>query len=278
MNCEQACLLIDDYLESRLSGYERHCLEEHLASCRGCVEEVRGRAAFDHAIWQALAASVQHQSLSPEASTRIVRAAQASTRQAIWSSHALLAVRMVATLATVVLVVAGILVLVDRVPSPVGPRKVTLLPVLQLALSELSPVTLAPTNQPTLPEQPVLDVEPADEPVLMLSTSDMRVEPKVLNPSQWFTITLALHSKLPQPVDGARIDLEVSGPPGIYRFPLSVEGPLPAPGVSILRVTPDQLAAICQKQYLISPTDMFEAPGLYTVRVTLHSPVYTPAQ
>lgn len=278
MKCEQACLLIDDYLESGLSRYERQRLEEHLASCSGCVEEVRDRSAFDHTIWQALAASVENQSLSPEASARIVRAAQASTRQGIWSNHALLAVQMVATLAVALLVVAGILVLLDRVPSPVGPRKVTLLPVLQLALSELSPVTLAPTNQPTLPEQPILDIEPFDQPVLMLNANDMRIEPNDLNPSEWFTITLVLRSELPQHVDRARLDLEVSGPQGVYRFPLSVEGPLPAPGVSILRVTPDQLATICQKQYLISPTDMFETPGIYTVRVTLHSPVYTSAQ
>ena len=278
MNCEQACLLIDEYLENGLSRYDRQRLEEHLASCPSCIEEVRGRSAFDHTIWQALAASVENQSLSPEASARIVRAAQASTRRGIWSSHALMAVRMMATLAVALLVVAGILVLVDRVPSPLGPRKITLLPVLQLALSELSPVTLAPTNQPTLPEEPKLDLEPIDQPVLMLNPNDMRIEPLDLSPNEWFTITLVLRSELPQPVDTARLDLEVSGPPGIYRFPLSVEGPLPTPGVSILRITPEQLASICQKQYLISPTDMFETPGIYTVRVTLHSPVYTSAQ
>jgi hypothetical protein len=278
MNCEHACLLIDDYLKGQLSRYERQRLEEHLAFCPGCVDEVRGRSAFDHTIWQALAASVENQSLSPEASDRIVRAAQASTRHGIWSSHALLAVRMVATLAVALLVVAGLFVLTDRVPSPMGTSKVTLLPVLQLALSELSPVTLAPTNQPTLPEKPVLDTEPVDQPVLSLKAGDLRIEPSDLSPSEWFTITLVLRSELPQPVDTAHLDLEVSGPPGNYRFPLTVEGPLPAPGVSVLRVTPDQLAALCEKQYLISPTDMFEIPGIYTVRVTLHSPVYTSAQ
>jgi hypothetical protein len=278
MKCEQACLLIDDYLESGLSRYERQRLEEHLAACPGCVEEVRDRSALDHTIWQALAASVDNQSLSPEASDRIVRAAQASARQGIWHTHALLAVRVVATLAIALLVVAGVLVLIDGVPSPMGHRKVILLPVLQLALSELSPVTLAPKNEPALPEQPVFDVKPVDEPLLMLDVSDMRFEPKHLNPSEWFTITLVLRSELPQSVDTARLDLEVSGPPGIYRFPLSVEGPFPAPGVSILRVTPDRLAAICQKRYLISPTEMFEAPGIYVVRVTLYSPAYASAQ
>jgi len=272
MNCEQANHLIDDYLENQLSRYERQRLETHLSSCRRCSEELRNRSAFEQAIWQALSTSVQHRSLSSEASVKLVRAVQNNNRQPDWSNYALLAFRAVATVATITLVLVGVLFLLDTVPAATSPRPVTLLPVIQLALSELSPGASSPANQPALPESDVLIVSPTDQPALNLASSDLRIEPYDLRPSERFTITVIVHSELSQPVDTARLDLEVSGPAGRYHFPLTVEGPLPAPGVSVLQVTPDNLDDLCQKQYLIPATEMFKKPGVYTVRVTLFNP------
>ena len=83
MNCELAVRLIDDYLEEGLGRPDRQRLERHLASCSSCAQQVRRHSAFEQALVQALSASVQHYSLSPEASQRIVQAAQNTSRQTI---------------------------------------------------------------------------------------------------------------------------------------------------------------------------------------------------
>jgi hypothetical protein len=57
-----------------------------------------------------------------------------------------------------------------------------------------------------------------------------------------------------------------------------MQGPLPASGVSVMQLTPESLDESCQRRYLISPTEMFKAQGVYTVRVTLFSPVLTAEQ
>jgi hypothetical protein len=278
MKCEQVRRLIDNYLENQLGQYDRRQLESHMASCSSCFEEFRRQSAIDRAIGQALNAAVQHQALSSEASARIVRQVQDTARPRVWPHHALLALRIMTTLVTAVLVVLGVFFLLERVPTPVGSRPITLLPVIQLALSELNPISMTPTNQPTLSESQSLSLSAGEQPALTLRKGGVRIEPPRLHPNDPFTITLILHNNLPEPVANARVDLEVSGPSGYYSFPLTVEGPLPAPGVSVLRVTPANLEAICEKQYLISPTEMFEAPGVYTVRVTLFSPVFAPRQ
>jgi Putative zinc-finger len=278
MNCEQAGHLFDDYLENELRRYDRQRLETHLASCPQCVAKLRSRSALDQAIRQALATSVQHRMPSPEASMRMIRAAQGNVRQAIWSNHVLLALRTMASLVAAALVFVGLFFLIQRIPAVMGISPATLLPLNQLALSERSPATLAPVSQLALPElQPITQYQ-ANQPALTISNSDLRLEPEELQPHGWFTLTLFLHSDLPQPVDIARFDLEISGPPGYYRFPLTLKGPLPAHGISIFQITPDHLADLCEKQYLISPVDIFKEPGKYAVRVTLFSPVLTPEQ
>jgi hypothetical protein len=93
-----------------------------------------------------------------------------------------------------------------------------------------------------------------------------------MQPGSTFTITALLHSELPQPLDAARVDLDISGPSGYYQFPLVIKGPLPAHGVSVLRVTSDALVGLCQEKYLISPAEIFRFPGDYMVRVILFSP------
>jgi hypothetical protein len=94
-----------------------------------------------------------------------------------------------------------------------------------------------------------------------------------MRPHVPFTMTVLLQSDLPQPLETVHLDLDISGPTGFYRFGLAVEGPLPAQGVSILRVTPELLAEPCEEQYLIAPTEVFSLPGVYTLRVTLSDPV-----
>jgi hypothetical protein len=273
MNCEQASHLLDGYLENELRRYDRQRLETHLASCSRCVEELHRRSSLDQAIGQTLAISVQHQTLSPEASMRMIRVAQDSVRRMIWSNHVLLTLKTMASLVAAALALVGLFFLMHRIPVSMGIRPATLLPVNQLALSEPHLVTLAPVSQPSLPELESVTQSPANQSALTLS-----IEPADLRPGDWFTITLFLHSDLAQAANTARFDLEVSGPPGHYRFPLAVKGPLPAHGVSILQITPAHLLALCEKRYLISPTEMFKQPGTYTVRVTLFNPVFTPDQ
>jgi hypothetical protein len=278
MNCDQACHLLDDYLGNELRRYDRQCLETHLASCPRCVEELRSRSSLDQAIRQTLAISVQRLALSADASTRMIRVAQDNAHRAIRSHHVLFALKTVASLAAAALALVGLLFLVRRIPDAIGVRPATLLPVNQLALSEPRPITLAPVSQPALPElQPVTESQ-ANQPALTLGQGDLRIEPSILYPSDWFTITLFLHSDLAQPAEIARFDLEISGPPGHFRFPLAVKGPLPAHGVSILQITPAHLASLCEKRYLISPAEIFNQPGAYTVRVTVFNSVSTPKQ
>lgn len=278
MNCEYARDLLDDYLDNQLGRYERQRLETHLASCSRCVKELHARSSFEQAIWQTLASSVRHQTLSPEASGQIVRAAQGSVRYGVWSNYALLTLRGAATLAMAALVLVGILFLLERAPEPIGTHPVTLPPVVRLALSELSLGNPDPTKQPTLGEIQPANLSPTNRPALSLTAGDLRIEPKALDPGERFTVTVIIHSELAQPVETARFDLEVTGPRGRYNFPLAVEGPLPAPGIAVVQVTPDNLDRLSQKQYLVSADDLFEAPGIYTVRVTLYSPVLAPRQ
>ena len=117
-----------------------------------------------------------------------------------------------------------------------------------------------------------------DHPAPILRASDLWVEPQHLHPREWFTITVVLHSELSQPVSNARLDLDISGPSGHYSFPLSIQGLLPTPGVSAFQVTPDQLADSCEKRYLIAPTELFRAPGVYAVRATLFDAVSVQGQ
>ena len=273
MNCEQARHLLDGYLDDELNRYERQRLEAHLASCPKCVDELRNRSSLEYTIRHALTSSAQHRSLTSEVSSRIVSAAQGGVRQGIWANYTLIAMRSAATLAALVLVVIGLLLLLERAPAATATRPITLPPVIQLALSELNPFDPSSTQRPTLPEQRIINNDLADGPALSMGASDLRIEPYSLQPSDWFTITVVVHSELVEAVDVARLNLEIDGPKGRYEFPLAVKGPLPTPGVSVLQVTPDNLSQLCEDRYLISPTAMFKTPGVYTVRVTLFSPV-----
>ena len=246
MNCDVACHLIDDYLENRLGRRERLNLERHLSLCSSCADELRNRPAFDHRMWRALAGSVQNLRLSTQTSSQIVEAAQSSVRKGIWSRRAVLTLQLVASASVVLLLVAGMLAVLGRIPIP-------------SELVELS--------------------EPStEEPAVFLSRNDIIVEPSNLHPGQPFTTTIFFHSDLSESVDAVRFKLNIDGPSGSYQFALAIQGPFPAQEVSVLRVTPSTLAGPCWDQYQIRPEDIISEPGVYTFRAALVSPVIMPEQ
>jgi len=112
----------------------------------------------------------------------------------------------------------------------------------------------------------------SSRPGLSLSPSGSFVDPEPLLPGQPFTITLFLHTNVSRPLESADFDLEIIGPTGYFRFPLSVTGPLPARGVALVRVTTDALADACREKYMIAPTQIFGVPGAYKLRFILLSP------
>jgi hypothetical protein len=267
MNCDLACHLLDDYLENRLGRYERQRLEVHLAACPDCAEKLRERPIFEHAMERALASAVQHQRLSSAASVRIVQAAQGSLDRSIWTTRAVLTFQMAASTTAIVLVVLALLVLMGRIPAPSHLGPIRLSPVSQWLFSQQT-ATLAIQDEPALHSPALTSVS--------LSNSDFYIEPREMQAGEAFTITLLLHTDMPQALETVRFNLDVQGPSGHYNFVMAVKGPLPAHGVSVLRVTPELLATTSQERYLMSPTEIFGEPGVYTLRITVFSPVFEP--
>lgn len=265
MNCDLAGRLIDDYLEIGLSQRDRHLLEKHLVSCRRCAEELRSRPAFDRDMRCALAASVRPLNLSSEASTRIVAAAERSLHRAIWSHRAIVTFRLMTGAVAAALLIVGLFALTGHIPVPSHLRPIALLPANRLRFADSQSITLSAGDQPA-PRRTAASTT-------SLPVASLMVEPRDLRPYQPFTMTVLLQSDLPRPLETVRLDLDISGPTGFYSFGLAVKGPLPAHGVSIFRVTPELLAEPCREQYLISPTDVFSLPGVYTLRMTLFDPV-----
>jgi hypothetical protein len=273
VNCELVCHLIDDYLENRLSPYERKSLEAHLAFCPTCGDELRSQAALERTLWQAMAAGVEGRYLSPAASARIVQEAQASVKRAVWSKRVVFASQLAASAAAVVLVLVGVLFWLGAIPIPSELNRVSLLPLKSLIPWEQQPLTVYPVDQPDRSDLNKVSLSPDKQAALSLGTSRSLIEPLPLQPSEAFTITLYLQNELSSPLEDAHFDLDITGPTGYYRFPLAVEGPLVANGVTVLEIGPEVLAEPCQEKYLISPTDIFRTPGIYVVRVILASPV-----
>ncbi|MGD2039691.1 MAG: zf-HC2 domain-containing protein [Anaerolineae bacterium] len=240
MNCEQTCHLVDDYLENRLSRYERQRLEMHIAYCPECAEELRNRPAFERTMWRALSSSVQDLYLSPGASQQIVREAQATVGRAVWSARIAVGARVMAGVAAVVLVFFAVLVLTGRVEVP---------------------VELNPAAQPQ-----------AGGSSLSLTSDDVFVEPWVMRPGQPFTVTVFLRSNLEHAVDTVFLDLDVDGPSGEYHFAVAAKGPIPARGVSVIELTPDLLEIPCWEQYGMTPSEIMNEPGIYTLRTVLSVP------
>jgi hypothetical protein len=265
MNCDLAGRLIDDYLEIGLGERDRHLLEKHLASCRRCAAEFRSRPSFDRDMHSALTASVRPLKLPSEASTRIVAAAEQSLHRAIWSHRAILTLRVMTGTVAVALLIVGLFALTGHIPVPSHLRPIALLPTSMLRFADSQPVTLFAGDQPT-PRHTVASTS-------SLLRASLLVEPWDLRPHQPYTVTVLLQSDLPHPIETVRLALDISGPTGFHSFALAVRGPLPTHGVSIFRVTPELLAESCREQYLISPTDLFSLPGVYTLRMTLFDAV-----
>jgi hypothetical protein len=265
MNCALACSLIDEYLEDGLSQRDRQVLEKHLDLCRGCAEELRGRPAFERQMRRALAASVRPLYLSSDASGRIVEAAEATLQKAVMARRAKTSFTIVLSAVAAALLIVSIWALVGGSPVPLGLRPTELLPLSSLFLSESEPVTLSAEQPP----EPRLTSAYGQS----LPRASFRMDPRDMQPHEPFTLTVFLESDMAQPLDALALDLDIRGPTGFYRFGLALKGPLPAHGVSIFRVTPDLLADACQQQYLMVPTEMFGAPGVYSLRFTLFDPV-----
>jgi hypothetical protein len=256
---------MDDLLDNALNQRERELLEEHLGRCPRCLRELRQRPSFDRGIRRALATSVQPLALPSTASSRLVEAAEKSLRRARRSQRANRAAQMSLSAVALCLLVVGLLFLTGSIPVP----------------SRLKPVALFPVSQAVLTEwvarmdaafyQPVKRGEEDTAPVAA-SQLTMNIEPRTMRPRQPFTITVFLWSAEAQPVDAVTLDLDVNGPTGYYQFDLALEDSLPSQGVSVLKVTPELLAEPCRERYLMAPTDLFSAPGVYDVRVTMTKP------
>jgi hypothetical protein len=163
------------------------------------------------------------------------------------------------------LLVIGLLFLLGRILGVTQFEAIAQFPAIRLALSELFPAHLPAEDQAASASESAY-LEPWTD-------GDLLVEPLYLLAGEPFTMTVFLNSDMPQPLEDLHLNLDISGPSGYYHFVLAVKGPLPARGLSVLRVTPDLLNAPCQKQYLISPADIFKFPGAYAVRVTLSAPL-----
>ena len=269
MNCDLASHLIDDYLENRLSQRDRHCLEEHFSRCSRCVAELHRRPAFERDIRQALAASVLPFRVSPVASRRIVQASQDSLHQAVRLNGVIFALRATAGVLAAVLLVVGLLFLLGGMLGPSQLESIGLLPSIKLLLSGQRSIILPTEDQPVL--------QGTSSSLASWADGDLLVEPLQLRAGEPFTMTVLLNSDMPGPLDNIHLNLDISGPTGYYHFVMAVRGPLPAHGVSILRVTPDLLTGPCQEQYLVSPVEIFGAPGVYDVRVTLSARLPRPS-
>ena len=264
MNCDLAGRLLDGYLENALSQRDRLRLERHVAACHHCAEDLRRRPAFERDVRGSLEAAVCSLALSSAASTRIVQAAEQSLQRAVWAHRAAVTFQLLGGAVATVLLVVGLLVLLGQIPVPATLKPAVLFPTDNLARSEFDP-----------------DALPASQPASQLTGTtaswaprpSFRLEPRQLHAGEPFTMTVYLKSEAPGLVETVRLDMDISGPPGTYRFGWTVKGPLPAHGVTVFRVTPELLAGPCQEQYLISPADVFRLPGMYTVRLTVSDPI-----
>lgn len=265
MNCDLAVSLLDDYIEHSLSQRDCLLLEKHVAQCPRCVEELRRRPGFERDVRRALAASVRPLYLSPEASTRVVQAATESLNRATWSQRTFLTLRLLGGAVAALLVLVGFLSLVGDLPVASSFRRVALSPTSKLILSQTGMDTLLPAQRPA----PRLTTTSQ----MSMPLASLQVDPWLMHPQEPFTMTVLLQSDLPQPLEKVRLDLDIAGPTGFYRFGLVVRGPLPAHGVSVFRVTPDLLVEPAQEQYLMTPSDLFRLPGTYTLRLTVSDPV-----
>lgn len=241
MNCDGVCALIDDYLENRLTRYERQQLEMHMTFCPNCAEELRTRPALEQTMWRALSSSVQHLHLSPEASIRIVREAQGSLGRARRAERVSVGARVLAGVAAVAFLFVGLLLVAGQIRIPMD-------------------------FQPAIEPQ-------ASQPSVLVNSGDVFIEPWDMRPGEAFTVTVFMRSNLSEPLGSVPFELTIEGPTGHYRFAMAARGPLPARGVSVFQVTSKLLEEPCREQYQISPQEIMSVPGTYTLRTVMLVPV-----
>ena len=264
MKCEVADRLLDGFMQGELNQRDRNRLEDHLGTCPRCANELRQYPALEREVRRALAASVRPLYLSADVSSRIVQASEESLNRAGRARRVALTVRIASGALAALLVAVALLALLGRIPVPSNLKPVSLLPVKRLLSAEPDVENVFGAGRPV----PSMTI-----PTLTEVDATLLVEPRDLHPSDPFTITVYVQSALPEPKDTVRLDLDISGPTGLYRFELSFDGPLPAEGMSIFRVTPDLLVQTCEERYLMSPTDILAVPGTYTIRVIILNPV-----
>jgi hypothetical protein len=297
MSCDRAYRLLDDYLEYRLSKRDRQRLETHIVHCPRCAKELRTRPALDHQVRLALGISVQPLCLAPDASTRIVRAAQGSVRRGIWLSRAMSAGRVLVGAASVMLLVAGLAYLLGRATLPwtQEPRDSREQPSISLG----SPLPESKATQPAAPPSEIARdgvLEPrelySDEsftPIQLgpdasfgrsqpVTFGAVQFEPGLLQIGEPFTTTILVRNEQDQPLPVSQLNLDIEGPQHSYHFELAVSGPLPAERVSALCITPDSLAEASEERYQVSPDDIIDVPGVYIIRVTLFHAATVPGR
>jgi len=264
VNCESARRLIDDFMNDELNQRDRSRVEEHLAQCPRCAMELRKHPALERDVRRALAASVRPLYLSADASARILHASEVSLSRAGRAYRTAIAVRLTSGALALLLAAVGLLALMGRIPMPSSLKPVSLLP--EARLPSAGPELSAPPGAGK-PQSSVAT------PVLPRLETSMVIEPHALHPGEPFTMTVYVQSNMPEPMDLIGLDLDLAGPTGRYHFELAFDGPLPAEGMTVFRVTPDLLAGPCGEKYLMSPVEIFATPGTYTIRATLMNPI-----
>ena len=294
IDCDRARRLLDDYLEYRLRKRDRRLFETHIAGCPRCApwyaHELRARPALEHHLRLALGASVRSVSLSPAAGARITQSAQASVRRGIWLNRAMIAGRLLAGAVSAILLAAGLVYLLNwvwRLPqattTPAGTGEI-------LSSSQgtqplpapagvawdgvLEPGELFP-GESFAPAQLLVDAPSGQSQPLTYGL--LLFEPGLLQTGQAFTTTLLVRNEQDQPFPVSQVNLDIEGPQRSYHFELAVSDPLPAERVSALRITPGSLAEASQERYQVSPDQIIDTPGVYTIRVTLFHAVTVPA-
>lgn len=278
LSCDRARRLFDDYLEYRLGKRDRLRVENHIAHCPRCTKELRARPALEHQLRLTLGTSVQSLCLSPDAGARIIRAAQGSVRRGIWLNRAMVGGRALAGALSVLLLLAGLVYLLNRavlpwIDEPLSSAKVT-----QLPPSSTQPIAPGPSDmvrdallEPSelYPSESLIPSQAGQGEQSQPLTYALVLEPGLLRTGHAFTTTVLIRNEQEQPLTVSQVNLDIEGPQHNYHFELAVTDPLPADSLSALRITPDSLAEASRERYQVSPDQIINVPGVYTIRVTL---------
>ena len=150
MNCDQADHLADAYLAEHLSQRERALFEAHLLDCARCARELRLLTGLERSLRRALATSVQPLSVSAEASSRFIHAAEESLHKGRRSARLTDLLRIMTAATALSLVLVGILFLTGDLAVPSQLKPVALFPASRLPFADLPSPGLSPDEGPML--------------------------------------------------------------------------------------------------------------------------------